>query len=136
SSCPATADRTTTMHARDIDWRVGAKGGEKGKGWRESKASRRWRWRDREKVIERSVWLVCKKLRERRPGAEITDQGVSKQLRCRQEVRPNSVRLEVTARRSRGLRPAAGCGRGSRLTGSALSPLPANGRGGYIGVTG
>lgn len=64
---------------------------------------------------------------ERRPGAEITDQGVSKQLRCRQEVRPNSVRLEVTARRSRGLRPAAGCGRGSRLTGSALSPL-ANGR--------
>lgn len=69
---------------------------------------------------------------ERRPGAEITDQGVSKQLRCRQEVRPNSVRLEVTARRSRGLRPAAGCGRGSRLTGSALSPL-ANGRVGYIG---
>lgn len=60
-------------------------------------------------------------------GAEITDQGVSKQLRCRQEVRPNSVRLEVTARRSQGLRPAAGCGRGSRLTGSALSPL-ANGR--------
>lgn len=69
---------------------------------------------------------------ERRPGAEITDQGVSKQLRCRREVRANSMRLEVTARRSRGLRPAAGCGRGSRLTGSALSP-PANGRGGYIG---
>lgn len=58
---------------------------------------------------------------ERRPGAEITDQGVSKQLRCRREVRANSMRLEVTARRSRGLRPAAGCGRGSRLTGSALS---------------
>lgn len=69
---------------------------------------------------------------ERRPGAEITDQGVSKQLRCRREVRASSTRLEVTARRSRGLRPAAGCGRGSRLTGSALSP-PANGRGGYIG---
>lgn len=65
---------------------------------------------------------------ERRPGAEITDQGVSKQLRCRREVRASSMRLEVTARRSRGLRPAAGCGRGSRLTGSALSP-PANGRG-------
>lgn len=64
---------------------------------------------------------------ESRLGAEITDQGVSKQLRCRQEVRPNSVRLEVTARRRQGLRPAAGCGRGSRLTGSALSP-PANGR--------
>lgn len=101
-------------------YRVACAPGEKGETAREDTG---WRWQGDGIVLTmfRAGRVVgC---------AEITDQGVSKQLRCRREVKPwSSVTLEATVRRNWGLWPAAGCGRELRLPGSALSSAAANRR--------